>query len=115
MAAGRPGAGVQGGSPGAGGGQPRSERSGQQAAALLAGSARPLRGPEGLGAATAQLSRNPECRPPGRQAGGFRDALCTGPPPPPPSSTLGSLGWDLALSSQSAATLEPEPGAVNQV
>ena len=50
MAAERPGAGVQGGSPGAGGGQPRSERSGQGAAALLAGGARPLRGPGGLGA-----------------------------------------------------------------
>lgn len=46
---------------------------------------------------------------------GLSGALCTGPPPPPPSSTLGSLGWDQAFSSQSAAASEPELGAVNQV
>ena len=60
-------------------------------------------GTGGLGAARSQVIQGPKCQPRGLQAEGFRDALCTGPPPPPPSSTLGSLGWDQAFSSQSAA------------
>lgn len=97
------------------GGQSRSEGSEQGAAALRAGGSQPLGGTGGLGAARSQVIQGPKCQPRGLQAEGFRDALCTGPPPPPPSSTLGSLGWDQAFSSQSAAALEPEPGAVNQV
>ncbi|KAM9183727.1 uncharacterized protein PS065_021614 [Dugong dugon] len=107
------GAGVQGGSPGSGGGGGQSRYGGseQRTAALRAGGSQ-LRGdPGGLGTARSRVIQGPKCQPRGLRAGGFRDALCTEPPPPPPSSTLGSLGWDQAFSSQSAAALEPEPGA----
>lgn len=110
------GAGVQGGSPDLGwGGQSRSEGSEQGAAALRAGGSQLRADTGGLGATRSRVIQGPKCLPRGLQAGGFLDALCTGPPPPPPSSTLGSLGWDQAFGSQSAAALEPEPGAVNQV
>lgn len=116
-AAGQPwgrGAGRQGGSPGSGGGAVPVQGSEQGAAALRAGGFQLRKDPGGLGTARSQVIRGPKCQSWGLRTGGFRDALCTGPPPPPPSSTLGSLGWDQAFSNQSAAAVEPEPGAVNQ-
>ncbi|XP_077794892.1 uncharacterized protein LOC144329737 [Macaca mulatta] len=117
-AAGQPwgrGAGRQGGSPGSGGGAVPVQGSEQGAAALRAGGFQLRKDPGGLGTARSQVIRGPKCQSWGLRTGGFRDALCTGPPPPPPSSTLGSLGWDQAFSNQSAAAVEPEPGAVNQL
>ena len=97
------------------GGQSRLRAQEQGAAAFRAGVSLLQGDMGGLGAVRSWVIQGPMCQPWGLQAGGFWDALCTGPPLHPPCSTLGSLGWEQAFSSQSAATLEPEPGAINQV
>lgn len=99
------------------GGPSGSEGSEQGAAALRAGGSQHRvggghgrsRGGEVPGRTGSEV---PAAGVPGRGLSGCTLHWAT---PAPSLSTLGSLGWDQALSSQSAAALEPEPGAVNQV